>query len=194
MQRLLRVFVALAPPPEVRRRLAALAAAAGLAEAGFRLVAEPEIHLTLRFLGSMPEGRVAELGASLRRSLRGLPAPELALGSPGAFPAPGRPRVAWVGLGEAPGAEGRLARVQAGVREATVALGYALDEREAREPWRAHLTLARARPERRGAVPDAFLALAPEGTWTAREVLVLESRLERPPGERYAPLARVALG
>ena len=197
MRRLLRAFVGIAPPAEVRRGLAGRVAALGLAEAGFRAVAEAELHLTLRFLGATPEDRVGELEALLRRRLVGHPAPELALAAPGAFPGPRRARVLWVGLAERPGTEGRLARVQAAVREATVELGYALDEREATEPWRAHLTVARARSDRSGgrppAAPDAFLALAPEASWIAREVLLLESRLQRPPGERYAALARIPL-
>ena len=63
-------------------------------------------------------------------------------------------------------------------------------------PFLPHLTLARARVPL--ALPRAFTGLAFAAAWTARELLLVESRLERPAPERepqrYPVLARHALG
>jgi 2'-5' RNA ligase len=78
--------------------------------------------------------------------------------------------------------------------------------RERGRPFRPHLTLARSRVPL--ALPVAFTDLAAgppfDGTrgvdgargaaWTARELLLIESRLDRTGPERYPVLVRHALG
>ncbi len=65
----LRLFVALEPPEPVRRRIAALQARlrrdAGRHADEVRWVPPENVHLTLQFLGSVPEGRLPEVLAAV---------------------------------------------------------------------------------------------------------------------------------
>lgn len=132
----MRLFIALALPDEVR---------AELAQTQRRLRGHPlrwsppqGMHLTLQFLGEADAGLVPPLltalagldVAPLRLRLEGL----------GGFPNARQPRVVWAGVD---GDTVALAALQAAVVAATAPLGFVAEER----PFRAHLTLGRARPD-----------------------------------------------
>lgn len=94
-------------------------------------------HVTLRFLGDLPDPAPAQ--AALDDALSGqAPIPAVVAGV-GAFQDPRRARIVWAGV-EAPGIEA----VAADVVAATEALGQPPDKRR----FRAHVTLARLRRPR----------------------------------------------
>ena len=70
-----RLFVALEPPEPVRRRIAALAEelrrGAGQAGDEVRWVRPENVHLTLQFLGAVPDERVAAVEAAVREAAAG---------------------------------------------------------------------------------------------------------------------------
>jgi RNA 2',3'-cyclic 3'-phosphodiesterase len=136
------LFVALNLPDGVRRAL--WAAAAPVRELGLPLKwARPEgIHVTLKFLGEVPDAREPELRAALGRVAAGGRALSLVLGGFGAFPGLERPRVIWAGLEP----DRALELLQHRVEQEFVPLGFPSEGR----PFRAHVTLARAA---RGARP-----------------------------------------
>jgi RNA 2',3'-cyclic 3'-phosphodiesterase len=188
-----RLFVALEPPEPVRRRLAALAnelrRSAGHAADEVRWVAPENVHLTLQFLGAVPEERVPDVEAALRAAAAGARPLALVVRGAGGFPNARRARVLWAGL------EGDVAPLAALVAELgrrLAPLGYPPEDR----PFSAHLTLGRARdgrgaPGLGGALAQA--AQADPAPWRASELVLFESHLS-PRGPRYEPLARVALG
>jgi 2'-5' RNA ligase len=188
-----RLFVALDPSEPVRRRLAALAAelrrGAGRAADEIRWVVPENVHLTLQFLGAVPEERVRDVEAALRAAAaEGRPL-ALQIQGAGGFPNARRPRVLWAGLaGDVPA----LVALAAEVGRRLAPLGFPPEER----PFSPHLTLGRAR-EGRGA-PGLAGALAhaaqSEGAaWRATELLLFESHLS-PKGPRYEVIARTPLG
>jgi 2'-5' RNA ligase len=188
-----RLFVALEPPEPVRRRLAALAAelrrAAGRAADDVRWVAAENVHLTVQFLGAVPEERVAAIDAALRAAAAEARPLSLEVKGAGGFPNARRPRVVWAGLG---GDVAVLAALAAAVGRRLAPLGFAPEDR----PFAAHLTLGRAR-DRRGA-PGlagalAHVAQAEGAPWRASELVLFESHLS-PRGPRYEAIARIALG
>jgi 2'-5' RNA ligase len=188
-----RLFVALEPPEPVRRRLAAMQAgmrrAAGAASGGVRWVAPEGIHLTLQFLGAVPEERVAAVECALAEAAAGSGALHLEVRGAGGFPSARRPRVLWAGLA---GDVEPLAALAAGIGRQLAPLGYAPEERA----FSAHLTLGRAREGRGAPGLAAAIAAAAEqegAPWRASEVCLVESHLS-PTGARYEVLARVALG
>lgn len=177
----IRAFVALPLPEPPRRELDGYLAACAAAAPAYRWVPPENLHLTLRFLGNRPEAALA----ALDRRLGAIESPsfELALGGLGSFG--GRsPRVLWLGLDRGGAEAGRLAAaVEAACREA----GIEAEER----PFRAHLTLARARDREAGEVPalPAAPAIPP---WTADRFVLFRSRLGGGPA-RYTELGSYPL-
>src|SRR5438094_6445298 len=179
----MRLFVAVPLPPELTARAAALLPAALPAT---RPVRAELMHLTLVFLGWTPDEQLDAVVAAARSAVSGQPPFELSFSGAGRFPATGRPRVVWIGIGEGQEALATLAgRVAAELRAAELTF----DDR----PFAPHLTLARVRKEATG--PEARTIVAalealevPElRTWVDR-IAVVESVLS-PKGPRYTTRA-----
>jgi 2'-5' RNA ligase len=186
-----RLFVALDPPEPVRRRLAALAVelrrAAGRAADEIRWVEPEKIHLTVQFLGAVPE-RVPAVELGVRAAAAAARPLSLAVRGAGGFPNARRPRVVWAGLA---GDVAPLAALAEDLGRRLAPLGFPPEERA----FSPHLTLGRAR-DRRGAPGMAgALARVAHGDgapWRAAELVLIESHLS-PKGPRYEPVARFAL-
>lgn len=187
----MRCFVAIELPAAVRAALdeaqARLRAAAPRADV--RWVDPATMHLTLKFLGGVPDdvvGAVRAIVAARAAARRPIP---LVCAGLGVFPGPARPRVFWAGVR---GEVAELGRLAAELERALEPLGFPLDAR----PFRGHVTLGRA-PTTRGvqrittAIAEADAA--EYGAWTATEVVLFQSRLH-PAGARYEALARLPLG
>jgi RNA 2',3'-cyclic 3'-phosphodiesterase len=188
----LRLFVALEPPEPVRRRLAALGEAlrrvAGAHAGDVRWAPPDRVHLTLQFLGAVPEER---LGA-VREAVAGAAAEagplRLTVSGAGGFPTPRRPRVVWAGVG---GDVEELLALAAAIGRHLAPLGFPPDGR----PLSPHVTLGRSRDARGapglgGAI--AGTAAAEPIPWRAGEVVLFRSHLG-PAGARHEPLARFPL-
>lgn len=178
-----RLFVALDVAAEVRDELADWAAAA-LADPAIRLLPRGSLHVTLCFLGSVPERRIPEIEAVLDalapRPVPLAPAPRLA-----AKP-PSRPRFFAVELSSPAAIE-----LQAELSAALGARG--LYEPEQRPYW-PHLTLAKVRGERGKRRPQRVRIEVPElpdglvRTFDSVRMALYRSIL-RPTGAEYIPLA-----
>jgi 2'-5' RNA ligase len=128
-------------------------------------------HLTLVFLGAVPDDRVAPLVDAAGPAIVGTPAMTLRLAGGGRFGSLRRPQVAWAGLdGDVAALSALAARLTAAAR--TVRLP--VEDR----PFRAHLTLGRWRP---GQPADGSLTDRLGGyrgpVWRVTEVRLLESKL-----------------
>src|SRR4051794_28522093 len=66
----LRLFLAINLTPEVRRDVASATAALRDCVPELAWIREPRLHLTLKFLGEQPEGRVGEIGAAIMEVAR----------------------------------------------------------------------------------------------------------------------------
>jgi 2'-5' RNA ligase len=130
-----RVFFAIWPDEPARARLAALGSRVAH-EGGGRAVPAANLHLTLVFLGDVPEDRVG-IAKRVAAGIRGA-AFRLALDRLGAFRRAG---VGWAGPSCPPGALGDL---QSCLERALRSAGFVPEDR----PFVPHLTLARklARP------------------------------------------------
>ncbi|MCL6640552.1 MAG: RNA 2',3'-cyclic phosphodiesterase [Candidatus Rokubacteria bacterium] len=152
-------------------------------------VAPENLHVTLKFLGSVEEERLTAVGealASVASAARGF---ELAVAGLGAFPTPTRPRVVWAGI--AGGAE-PLASLAAAVEVALEPLGFPREKR----PFVGHVTLGRVRePRRAPGLARALTAAADRafGRTAADRLTLMRSDLS-PRGARYTPLGSWPLG
>ena len=128
-------------------------------------------HLTLLFLGRVPEETVPALVDAAGPAVAAAPPMTLRLAGGGRFGSVRRPQVAWAGLDGDVRAlvdlAGRLSAAAAGV-------GLPVEDR----PFRPHLTLGRWRPGRAadGALTDRLAAYRGPA-WPVTEVRLLESHL-----------------
>ena len=188
----LRLFVACELPSEMKAALTALQDALRRQGAPpVRWVRPGGIHLTLKFLGSVPAQRVTDICAVLAPTVDGIRPLQLSLGSLGTFGGRRGARVVWVGVN---GDVERAAQLQRRVEEALARLGFPTEERA----FSPHLTLARV-PDHVGSAErerlwDLTKALAaPEAaSVTIREVSLMRSVLG-PSGAVYERLAAFPL-
>ncbi|MGH3087137.1 MAG: RNA 2',3'-cyclic phosphodiesterase, partial [Rubrobacteraceae bacterium] len=133
----MRLFVAIFPPPEAREALSK--ARSGLRVKGETRWTRPEnIHLTLKFLGEVPEETTKRITDALKEIAKRHATFDLTPSDFGGFPSERKARVIWAGMD---GEVNRLRALAKDVEDALEAEGF---EREKRE-FSPHLTLGRAR-------------------------------------------------
>lgn len=185
----MRCFVAVDVSPGVRQRLAEVQARLRKAAPGadVRWTRPEALHLTLKFLGEVPDAEVGAVERALAEAAAGRGRMRLVARGVGGFPSARRPRVVWVGVGGDVDALGRLA---AAVERTVAPLGHPAEGRG----FTAHLTLGRVRVPARGPLGDAIAAVSDvdAGTWDVGDVVLYRSRL-RPTGAVYEAVARVPL-
>jgi 2'-5' RNA ligase len=182
-----RLFVALDLPERVREGIVAWGREA-LSDSALRPVSPASLHITLAFLGYLPEraiDRLAEIVVEVRH-----PAPLIELGDPVSRPERGRPRLFALPV-ESPG----LVELQTALRDRLVAAR--LYKPEKRRFW-PHVTVARVRRED-GTSRPAKVARPPDAlvedlmrTHVCVRLTLYRSKLQ-PQGAQYTPLAQVEL-
>jgi 2'-5' RNA ligase len=178
-----RLFVAVWPPPSVTARLAAIDRHGP--EEGVRWTREDQWHVTLRFLGEVPDHEVVLLTDALVSAASLLSPVVVEVAS--ALSSFGRRVLHLPAAG--------LERWATAVGEATAAVGSSpIEDR----PFHGHVTVARARPrDARAARVLAGLAgrAVPPGasSWTATELALVRSELGAR-GSRYTNVAVVPVG
>src|SRR5229473_1808380 len=97
---MIRAFIAINLPPTARARLAQLQRELQLTfvAGAVRWVRPEQIHLTLKFLGDVPEESLSDLETALRRACQASVPLELRADGLGCFPHPQNARVLWIGL------------------------------------------------------------------------------------------------
>jgi 2'-5' RNA ligase len=178
----MRLFVAVWPDDETRRRLSGLELELGRTR-GLRFVGPARWHVTLRFLGEMAEDVVGPLGDALLECAAAFPGPlQCRLG-------PGTGWFTGVRVLHLPAAG--LDGLAAAVRTATMPF---LPEPDGAEPaFNGHLTLARSRGRRLGVAALGEMAGIPfEAAFPVTAVDLVSSQ-PSPQGHRYTTLVRAAL-
>jgi 2'-5' RNA ligase len=182
----MRLFVALELPDSVRQSLHGLAAPLeSLGVPRRRFVRTDNLHLTLKFIGELPEPDVAGVCDALGRVSR-LGAFGLRCEGIECLPDRGPVRIVSVGLA---GDVGRLCDVQGEIESACETVGI---RREARR-FRPHVTIARLRQPLAPAARRRFEHFKfPRDPFEVAQFVLMQSHLE-PQGARYVPLARFPL-
>lgn len=178
----IRSFVAVDLPADMREGIGAIQE--DIAVEGLRLVRPELVHITLKFLGDVPENRIDKIAEALR-DVRAAPF-TARVGGMGAFP--GRSiRVVWLGL------EGNFQELYGKVEEALKPLGFPREERG----FSPHVTLGRVgRPSpeiaRKLSPKIASLAIIDLGSFTVDNFVLKKSTLTRG-GPIYEDLAKFPL-
>jgi 2'-5' RNA ligase len=190
MPKITRTFVAVTIPENKTKKLESLQALIEQSAKGMRWVKPEAMHVTVAFLGDVPETELADVCRAVANSALEFPPFELRLQGMGAFPSAARPRTVWAGLG-GPGVD-VLIPLQRVVAKSLGQLGYhSQDDR-----FHPHVTLGRVKGEKQSA-PDLRQASERFNDWSGglfevSELVVFASQLT-PDGSVYAPLARAAL-
>lgn len=180
----MRAFIGVPIDPHVIENIIRFQSELGKDLSDIRWVPRENLHLTLKFLGSIDEKKLEPLNQSLRACLADTPRFPVRTRGIGVFPDDiRRPRVLWVGL-EATALE----PVAASIEDAVHRLGF---PREGRK-FTPHLTIGRWRQTRFNVAADLRKTLAKReneefGTFWVNEVIVFESTL-RPTGAVYSSL------
>jgi RNA 2',3'-cyclic 3'-phosphodiesterase len=189
---MIRAFIAIDLPEELRQILAGLAATlqTRLPADSVRWVRPEAIHLTLKFLGDVARELIDDIDRVMQGCASTVEPFDFDVVGLDAFPNPHRPRIVWVGVSDPGGALTSLAQ---GLDRELASLGI---PREGRA-FRPHLTLGRVRSGGRS-IPDlnAVLQLFDVGHLgkvEATAVSLIQSEL-RPEGASYAHLRLVRLG
>ncbi|MFZ0427010.1 MAG: RNA 2',3'-cyclic phosphodiesterase [Acidobacteriota bacterium] len=185
---MIRAFVAIEMPEDLRHELSESIAALGRLGADVRLSRPESVHLTLKFLGDIEEHQVVPIGKALSELAGNQAAFRVRIGGLGAFPYLANPRVIWIGVdGGSP-----LQVVQGAVEERLAPLGFPPEKR----PFQPHLTLARVKSRHNVAAlihyVESHQAEAPAGEFVARQLHLYQSLL-RPEGAQYRKLVTADL-
>ncbi len=185
-----RTFVALPIPIVQRTRLGRLQSLLAPDLPGTRWVTPDQFHLTLAFLGDVPDIDLAPVCRAVGEATAQFRRLTLNLQSLGAFPDAERPRTVWVGLA-GPDHDMMLA-LQAAIAEAVAAVGYPAEG----ERFMPHITLGRLKGGKEGA-GDVLRQVAHFRTWSAgnfdaTQVITYASTLA-PEGPTYMTLASSTL-
>ncbi len=193
----LRLFIAVELPEEWLVALTRVQEAlrkTGLA--ALRWTRPEGIHLTLKFLGAVPEERVADVVQAMTRAAAQAAPFTLRLGRLGTFGGPERPRVLWTGV---QGELNALRRLWQAVETTVSPLGFPQE----RDTFAPHLTLARVPEHAQHDVAKTLAEVLPRVTLPepapleVTEIALMRSLLGRG-GARYlrvaaAPLAQNSL-
>ncbi len=177
---MVRLFIAIDLPCEITDRMRQPQEALKQSQARLSLVNTEIIHLTLKFLGDIPEGKVD----AIKNALAGIrfPSFDLMVGCVSGNP-PRQPRVLWCDAKDG----GMSGKLHGRVEDALEPLGIPRDSR----PYRPHVTIARVRQFDttlisclRNLPPDEF------GTCRVRAFQLKKSTLT-PQGPLYETLLEV---
>jgi 2'-5' RNA ligase len=184
-----RVFCAVEIPESVRelvlRHISRLREAVPDAKATWSR--DANLHLTLKFLGEIPQSSVPHISTAASRAVVGFAPFSIRLEQTGAFPKQRQPRVLWIGINDS---SGELSELQARLEDESVKVGFAKDDR----PFHPHLTVARLRqPRHARALVDAHRQIKFETVSIAvSELLVIRSELSSE-GSKYRVISQHAL-
>jgi RNA 2',3'-cyclic 3'-phosphodiesterase len=184
----MRCFVAIELPAEVRKQLAELQGRLNAMDSFVRWIRPEQIHLTLKFLGEVPDRQVPEVCSAVVETAARLDPMPIEVAGTGYFPRGGPARVVWAGV---VGPSSELIACQAACERVLAELGYPPEDRD----FRPHLTIGRSREPNGAREVRGVLAAAGEfrcRPFIASELVIFQSVLGRA-GPTYTALARAKL-
>lgn len=133
----IRVFIAVALPPKTVGMIAGIEEKLKGTEGRISWVRPENIHITMRFLGDVEEGRIDDIHHAMSNAICGVKPFSILLGGVGAFPSLAHPRALWVGVD---GVE-LLGTIYDRLEGELEGIGFAKERR----PFYPHVTIGRVR-------------------------------------------------
>ena len=144
-----------------------------------------QLHITLCFIGDVPDERVEEIGEIVNTSVKGVRGGRITLKGVGCFPNPKRPRIVYAGIEmDIP-----LEQLSDEIRRRLSSAGIPFDEK----PFKPHITVGRIQGQ-----PDLTMTINKYRTtefasFISRDVMVMGSELS-PAGAKHTILRACDLG
>ncbi|MFH0965655.1 MAG: RNA 2',3'-cyclic phosphodiesterase [Planctomycetota bacterium] len=188
MGRILRTFVGVALPDDMRLALTGAIRRLSSADVKLRCTRPENLHVTLKFLGDTPEEEIVEVCRLVRDAAAGVEPFSAEIAGLGSFPPGGRPRVLWAGART--GAEGLRALYER-LEERLRAAGFPAENRR----YVPHVTLGRVLGGPCRTLGSIITESREElyGDFQAETLTYYQSELERG-GPIYTVLATAPLG
>ncbi|MBE6526783.1 MAG: RNA 2',3'-cyclic phosphodiesterase [Thermoplasmata archaeon] len=146
---------------------------------GVRTSPKFQLHITLCFIGEIPEERVEEVGEIVSASVKGIKPGRITLKGVGCFPNPKRPRILYVGLETGIPLESLASEI----RRRLSTNGIPFDEK----PFKPHITVGRIQGPADLSVLIGKYRTTEFATFIAHDVMVMGSELS-PEGAKHTIL------
>ncbi len=185
----MRCFVAIELPEKIRQRLGELQKRLGELDRFVRWVRPEQIHLTVKFLGEVPDRQVSAVCAAAVTAAGAAEPFEIEVSGTGCFPDRGAVRVLWAGIPKLPPT---LLAVQQAMEQRYADLGFPKENRA----FRPHLTLGRTREGASASMVRAAVERE-AGFMVGRfhvEALTVFQSILKPTGPTYISLTHARFG
>ena len=184
----MRTFIAIELPESIKEKIEQAQAPLKKTGAFVSWVKPGNIHITLKFLGEVPEDKISVVFSAAEKAVEGTNRFVMSLKSMGAFPDFRRPRVVWIGTGSG---EKELSYLAGRVEEEMEKIGFPKEGRK----FSAHFTIGRVKSPKN---IEKLMELVKSSDFATdeivvREVVVMKSQLH-PAGAIYTPLKKIPLG
>ncbi len=179
----IRAFIAIEIPQALKSSIEELQREIRRTDADVKWVRPEGIHLTLKFLGSIPQEDVKRISRALIPVISAWEPFEVRIHGMGGFPSTRNPRIVWVGLDRG---KGEVHSLQQAIERQLAELSFPPEDR----PFSPHLTLGRVRSSRGKSALGQVLEKHKEmevGNFPASEVFLFQSEL-KPSGAVYTKL------
>lgn len=184
----MRLFVAILLSDEVRAALARVQKDIGRSCDGVRWVRQEQLHVTVKFLGDVPDGDVPSVSEAIARGAAEGGPFSMTVEAAGCFPPRGGVRIVWAGATEPSNTMQRSVEAINGELED---LGF---ERE-RRAWSAHITIGRVKFDKSaGRTRSAVERVSYSGIDQAVDSVSLMSSVLGPNGPTYEQVFTCSLG
>ncbi len=183
----MRVFIAIDLLPEIKKAIGTVIERLKAVKAPVKWVEEENLHITLKFLGEIPEDKLKRLEETVKRTVEAFKPFQVSFEGGGVFPNEKRPRVIWIGTKEG---NKEIASLAKKLEENLAANG--LGKKEERE-FNSHVTIGRVK------TPGNLAPLMEKitevrglnfGKETVEGVAIMQSTLT-PKGPIYKPVVRI---
>lgn len=184
---MVRVFVAIPIDEKTRQELVSVQSSIPSSAAKLKLVEPENLHLTIKFLGEVEEGKIKEIGETLEKAVAGSKGFEMKIKGIGAFPGLRYIRVLWAGVERG---KDEIIELQRRIDSALQPLGFRPERN-----FHPHVTIARVKLVRERDEMVSFirgLSSTDFGTVKVKEVDLMQSTLTRG-GPIYSKLLGVEL-
>ena len=141
----IRTFIALELSDEAKQELSRVTGLLKKVDADVKWATPEAIHITLKFLGNIPEKKTTFVIESLKLVVSQIPSFDITLGGIGVFPGWSAPRILWIDINE--GHES-LEKLAGSIRSVMFKAGFGEDERQ----FSPHITVGRIKSGRNKAV------------------------------------------